>query len=52
MLLLIIVLLLVFGLGGGYWGYNRWGYNGGIGIGGVILIILLVYLLYGKHLLR
>lgn len=25
MLVLIIVLLLVFGLGGGYYGYGRWG---------------------------
>ena len=39
MILLIIVLVLVFGLGGGYFGYNRWGYRGGGGIGlGIIFV--------------
>jgi len=28
MLLLLIVLLLVLGLGGGYYGHSRWGYGG------------------------
>jgi hypothetical protein len=28
MLLLIIVLVLVFGLGGGYFGFSRWGQAG------------------------
>ena len=32
MLILIIVLGLVFGLGGGYFGYSRWGTGGGAGI--------------------
>jgi hypothetical protein len=48
MILLIIVLLLVFGAGGGYFGYNRWGYRGGGGIGlGTVLVILLVCYLLG-----
>jgi hypothetical protein len=48
MILLIIVLLLVFGVGGGYFGYNRWGYRGGGGIGlGTVLVILLVCYLFG-----
>ena len=48
MLLLIIVLLLIFGVGGGYYGYGRWGSRGGAGIGlGTILVILLVAYLLG-----
>ena len=39
-----IVLLLLFG--GGF-GYSRYGYRGEIGIGGVLLIILILYLLLG-----
>ena len=30
MLLLIIVLVLLFGVGGGYYGHSRWGMGGGI----------------------
>jgi hypothetical protein len=47
MIILIIVLLLVFGLGGGYFGYSRWGYRGGggIGLGSVVVILLVCYLL-------
>jgi hypothetical protein len=48
LIILIIVLLLVFGGGGGYYGYNRWGTGGGAGIGlGTILVILLVCYLLG-----
>jgi len=48
MILLIIVLLLVFGLGGGYYGHSRWGYSGGAGTGvGAILAVLLVFYLLG-----
>ena len=47
-IVLIIVLLLVFGGGGGYYGYNRWGSRGGAGIGlGTVLLILLVCYLLG-----
>jgi hypothetical protein len=43
LLLLIIVLFLIFG-GGGYWvGGDRGPYYGGIGIGGVLLILLILY---------
>jgi hypothetical protein len=38
LILIIIVLLLLFG--GGF-GYSRYGYRGGIGIGGILLIILI-----------
>ena len=44
MILLIIILLLVFGLPGGWYGYQRWGQGPGIGI---ILLVLLVVLLLG-----
>jgi hypothetical protein len=51
MLILIIILLLVFGAGGGYYGHRRWGYGGstGIGLGTILLIVLVVYLLGGIH---
>ena len=51
MLLLIILLILIFGLGG--WGYhgtvNNGQYYGGPGIGvvGIVLVIILVVLLLG-----
>ena len=44
LILIIIILVLLFG--GGF-GYRRWGYGGGIGIGGILLIVLIVYLLFG-----
>ena len=49
MLLLIIILLLIFGAGGGYYGHTRCGPSGGagIGLGTVLLIVLVVYLLGG-----
>lgn len=48
MLILLIILLLVLGGGGGYYGHSRWGYRGGAGIGlGTILLILLVAYLLG-----
>ncbi len=51
MLLLIIVLLLIFGAGGGYYGHTRWGYRGGagVGLGTILLVVLVVYLLGGIH---
>jgi hypothetical protein len=47
MLILIIILLLVMGGGGGYYGHRRWGYSGsaGIGLGTIVLILLIGYLL-------
>ena len=48
MLILITVFLLVFGLGGGYYGHTRWGPGGGAGIGlGTILLILLIAYMLG-----
>jgi hypothetical protein len=48
MLLLIIILILVFGVGGGYWGHTQWGPSGGAGVGlGTVLVILLVCYMLG-----
>jgi hypothetical protein len=51
MLILLVVLLLLFGAGGGYYGHRRWGYGGsaGIGLGSVLLILLVVFMLGGIH---
>lgn len=49
MLILIIILLLLVGGGGGYYGHSRWDYRGGAGIGlGTILLILLVVYMLGR----
>ena len=47
MLLLIIILVLLLGGGGGYYGHTRWGPSGGagVGLGTVLLILLIAYLL-------
>ena len=50
MLLPIVILILVFGLGGGGYVGNRAGWGGaqyGGGLVGIILLVLLVYLLLG-----
>lgn len=49
MLILIILLILIFGLGGGYLGHvNNWPGGGpGIGLGTILLVLLVVWLLGG-----
>jgi hypothetical protein len=48
MLLVIIIWVLVFGFGGGYYGHTRWGPSGGAGIGlGTILLILVIAYMLG-----
>jgi hypothetical protein len=48
MLIVIIILVLLLGGGGGYYGHSRWGYGGGAGIGlGTILLVLLIAYLLG-----
>jgi hypothetical protein len=51
MLILLIILVLLFGGGGGYYGHSRWGPSGGagVGLGTVLLIALLVYLVGGAR---
>lgn len=47
-LIIIVLLVLLLGGGGGYYGHSRWGYSGGAGIGlGTILVILLIAYLLG-----
>ena len=46
LILIILIILLLFG---GRFGYRRYGYRGGMGIGGLLLLILLLYLIFGRH---
>ncbi len=46
---LVLIILVVLLLGGGGWGYSRWGYQGGFGLGGLLLIVLVVWLLLGHR---
>jgi hypothetical protein len=51
LLLLLILLILLFGGGGGYYGYGRWGHRGGFGVGlGTILVVVLLVYVLGGHL--
>ncbi len=47
MLLLLIIVLVVLALGGGYYGRSRWGNTGGagVGLGAVLLVLLVAYVL-------
>jgi len=48
MLLIIVIVLIVFALSGPWYPYSRqWGY-GPSGLLGIILLILLLYLLFGS----
>ncbi len=48
-ILLIIILILLFGVGGApYWGWHNYGWAPSGGIGLVLLIILIVLLLRGR----
>jgi hypothetical protein len=47
-IIIIVLLVLLLGGGGGYYGHSRWGYSGGAGIGlGTVLVILLIAYLLG-----
>jgi hypothetical protein len=46
LLIILLVLLLIFG---GGLGFHRWGYQGGFGIGGILLIVLVIYLVLGHR---
>ncbi len=47
MLILLIVVLLILGTRGGYYGHRRWGYpgSGGIGCGTILLILIIIHFL-------
>jgi hypothetical protein len=47
-ILLIIVIVLLFGGGGGYYAHNAYGPVGGIGVGGIVLICVVLWLLFGR----
>ncbi len=48
--MLLVILLIVVLLGfGGYWGGNQYGYGPQAGIGTIVLIILILYLLGYLH---
>ena len=51
MLLIVIILVLLVGVGGGgYYGHRTWGMGGGFGIGGIVLLCLILWLLFsGPH---
>jgi len=44
---IILIVLVVLLLGGGGFGYSRYGYGGGIGIGGILLLVLILYPVFG-----
>ena len=44
---IILIVLVVLLLGGGGFGFQRYGNAGGFGIGGILLIILVLYLVLG-----
>ncbi len=45
---LILIILVVLLLGGGGLGYSQWGPSGGLGVGGLLLLVLVVYLVAGR----
>ena len=47
-IILIVIVLLVI-LGGGGWGFSQYpAYRGGIGIGGLLLLALVLWLIFGS----
>ena len=46
MLLLIVILILLFSIGGPYYGYRQWGPAPGYGMGIVGLIVIVCLVLY------
>ena len=50
MLILLIILILLFAGGGGYWGHVNYGPlgGGGIGLGTILVILLIWYLVRGS----
>ena len=47
MLLLILLLVLVLGRCGGYYGYSHWGAGGGLGIFGTVLLVAALLYVFG-----
>jgi hypothetical protein len=49
MIILIILLFLIFGGGGSYYGYSHAGPLGGISVFGLVLLLLVMYFLFGNR---
>lgn len=47
MLITVLVVLLILALVGGFPAYNRWGYPGGFGWVGALLVVLVILYLLG-----
>jgi len=47
--LIIVVVLIILVFGGGFYGHRTWGPTGGygIGIGGLVLLLVVLWLLFG-----
>ncbi len=48
LIVLIMILVLVCGGVGGYYGYRTWGIGAGFGIAGVTLVILVLLYVFGE----
>ena len=50
LLIILVVILLLFGGGLGYYGHSNWGgYAGpGIGLGTLLIVVLVIFLLMGR----
>ena len=49
LIVILLLLFLIFGWNGGYYGYRRWGtLGGGLGLGGVLVILFVCWLLFGS----
>jgi hypothetical protein len=49
-IIILIILFLIFGGGSAYYGYGRWGATGGgLGLGTVLVILAICWLLFGRR---
>lgn len=51
-ILIVILLVILLGGGGGYWAHQNYGANGGLGVVGLILVIMLLLYLFGGLRIR
>ena len=47
-ILLIIVIVVIFGGGGGYYAHNAFGPVGGFSVGGLVLLLVIIWLVLGR----
>lgn len=48
--MVLLLILMIFSLGAGGWGYSRWGWKGMSPAGVVLLVLFILYLTGGLHL--